>query len=325
MSELTQVLRHVLPSTDPNALVDVATGDDAAVYRLDAERALVVSLDFFSPVVDDPATYGRIAAANALSDVYAMGGRPLFALNIVGFPRDLLGEGVLEEIVRGGAETCRQAGIPVLGGHSVDDVEPKFGLVAVGEVEPASMVTNAGARPGQALVATKALGTGVVTTALKADQAPPEVTEAAVRSMTTLNREAASAMVAAGVTGATDISGFGLLGHLRALLRASGAAAEVEADRVPLLPGARELAEAGHVPGGTRRNLDDLEPDLTTEPGISPTTRVLLADAQTSGGLLMAVDPERLDELLRRLDATPGGGAQVGRITEGRGGSIRVV
>ena len=252
----------MLPVDDPRALVDAAAGDDAAVYRLADDRALVVSTDFFTPIVDDPFDFGRIGAANGLSDVYAMGAEPLFALNLVAFPRALLGEGILEEIVRGGSEVCREAGIAVLGGHSIDDAEPKFGLVAVGEVHPTHMVTNARARPGDKLVLTKPLGSGIVATAIKAGAAPAALIEEAVDVMAALNRGAAQAMVAVGVRAATDVTGYGLLGHLRALLRASGASAAVEPRAVPILEGVLELAEKGHVPSGTRRNLVDLEADV---------------------------------------------------------------
>jgi selenide,water dikinase len=324
MSELTQVLRRLLPVEDPNALVDASSGDDAAVYRISDDRALVVSLDFFTPIVDDPYDFGRIGAANALSDIYAMGARPLFGLNLVGFPRTLLGEGLLEEIIAGGAATCREAGIPVLGGHSIDDPEPKFGMVAVGEVRIADLVTNAAARPGDKLVLTKPLGSGIVATAIKADAAAADVVAGAVEVMTTLNDRAARAMLAAGVKAATDVTGFGLLGHLRSLLRSSGAAAVIEAGAVPLLPGAFELAEAGHIPGGTKRNLEDLEGDLSWGSGVGRALRTVLVDAQTSGGLLMAVPAAVLESLLAGLAAEKISAALVGEVTEGRPGAITV-
>jgi selenide, water dikinase len=324
MAELAHVLRHMLPVDDPNVLVGHTTGDDAAVYRLSADRALVVTADFFTPIVDDPFDFGRIAAANALSDVYAMGARPLFALNLVGFPRKLLSEGLLEEILRGGGEVAREAGVPILGGHTIDDAEPKYGMVAIGEVDPERMVTNAGARPGDVLVLTKALGAGIIATAIKAGAAPASVVASAVRSMATLNRGAAEAMVAAGLRAATDVTGFGLLGHLRSMLRASGASARLSASDVPLLEGAAELLHAGHVPGGTRRNLEDLGPDVTFGPGVSDTLRTLLADAQTSGGLLMAVPPDRLDGVLAWLkDAAPVA-AVIGVVERGEAGRIVV-
>ncbi len=321
---MAHVLRHMLPVDDPNVLVGHATGDDAAVYRLSADRALVVTADFFTPIVDDPFDFGRIAAANALSDVYAMGARPLFALNLVGFPRKLLSEGLLEEILRGGGEVAREAGIPILGGHTIDDAEPKYGMVAIGEVDPERMVTNAGARPGDVLVLTKALGAGIIATAIKAGAASGSVVAAAVSSMATLNRGAAEAMVAAGLRAATDVTGFGLLGHLRSMLRASKASARLRAADVPLLEGAAELLAAGHVPGGTRRNLEDLAPDVTFDAGVSDAHRTLLADAQTSGGLLMAVPPDRLDGVLGWLkDAAPVA-AVIGVVERGEAGRIVV-
>jgi len=324
MTELTQVLRHLVPVDDPDALVDASTGDDAAVYRLAPDRALVVSTDFFGPIVDDPFDFGRIAAANALSDVYAMGARPLFALNLVGFPRDRLEDGTLGEIVRGGGHTCREAGIPVLGGHSIDDPEPKFGLVAVGEVHPDRMVTNAGARPGDVLVLTKPLGSGAVATAIKAGEAPDETIRRAVEVMATLNRAAAEAAVAAGVRAGTDITGYGLLGHARNLMRASGVACTMRAADVPLLEGAAELVAAGHVPGGTKRNLADMAGDVVWQGDLPEAVRTLLADAQTSGGLLLCVPPDRVEALVATLDGTTQA-AVIGVVTAGRAGQVTVV
>jgi len=325
MSELTQVLRHLAPVQDADALVDASTGDDAAVYRLSADRALVVTADFFAPVVDDPFDFGRIAAANALSDVYAMGARPLFALNLVGFPRNLLGEGLLDEIIRGGSEACGRAGIPILGGHSIDDAEPKYGLVAVGDVHPGRILTNAGARAGDVLVLTKPLGTGVVATAIKAAAAGPEVVRRAVEVMATLNDGAAKAAVAAGVEACTDVTGFGLLGHLHRMLLASGVSAEVRAASVPLLEGAAELAAAGHVPGGSNRNAADLRDAVTWTASPEPPTRTLLTDAQTSGGLLMCVAPGAADALLGALSDAAPAAAVIGRVTAGAAGSISVL
>lgn len=325
MAELAQVLRHMLPVEDPMAMVDASTGDDAAVYRLSADRALVVTTDFFTPVVDHAFDFGRIAAANALSDVYAMGGRPLFALNLLSFPRKLLGEGLAEEIIRGGSAICREADIPVLGGHSIDDPEPKFGMVAVGEVDPDKIVRLFGALPGDLLVLTKAIGTGVISTALKAGVVDEAVLASAVDSMVTLNSTAAEAMVAHGIRSGTDVTGYGLLGHLRNLVRASGLAAEVTAGAVPLLPGAIALVQAGHVPGGTTRNLADLAEDVAWAAEISEPVRTLLADSQTSGGLLMAVPPDRIDTLMAGLRGSGTTAAVIGKLTEGRVGYMSVV
>ena len=309
----------MLPVDDPAVLVDASTSDDAAVYRLDAQRALVVTADFFTPIVDDPFDFGRIAAANALSDIYAMGARPLFGLNLVAFPRDLLDQGILEEILRGGGEVAREAGAAVLGGHSIDDPEPKYGLAVVGEVAPDEVVRNSTARPGDALVLTKALGTGIIATALKAGHASPGVVEAAVESMVALNSAAAAAMRQHGAHACTDVTGYGLLGHLREMARASGLGATVEAGRVPILPGAEPLVANGHVPGGTRRNLEDLGEDV--EWGrTGRTMRTILADAQTSGGLLIALPPDRAEALAEELDA-----AVIGSLEEGPAGRLQVL
>jgi selenide,water dikinase len=318
------VLRRLVPFADPSVLVDASTMDDAAVYRIAPDRALVATLDFFTPIVDDPYDFGWIAATNALSDIYAMGARPLFALNIVAFPRNLLDQGLLDEILRGGGDVAREAGIAIVGGHSVDDPEPKYGLVAIGEVHPDRVVRNSTAQAGDVLVLSKPIGTGVIATAIKKDAAPPELVRAAVASMTTLNRGAAQAMTAAGAHAATDVTGFGLLGHLRSLARASGVAAQIHASAVPLLPGVRELAAAGHIPGGTRRNLEDLASDVWFD-DIDDVTRIVLADAQTSGGLLISVPPDRAEDLIARLrDARTPVAAVIGELTAGASGRITV-
>jgi|TARA_B100000809_G_C15051094_1_gene498958 selenide,water dikinase len=324
MSELTQVLRHVLPVEDPNVLVGHTTGDDAAVYRMTDDRALVVTADFFTPIVDDPYDFGRIAATNALSDIYAMGATPLFVLNLVGFPRDLLGDGILDEILRGGSDVTRSIGVPTLGGHSIDDAEPKYGLVAVGEVHPGRMVTNAGAKPGDVLVLTKPLGSGVIATAIKQGEAPDDVITTAVEVMVTLNAGAAEAMRNAGVISGTDVTGFGLLGHLHNLLRASGVAANLRSRDVPLISGARELVEAGHVPGGTKRNLEDLVESVSFADSVDDFSRTLLGDAQTSGGLLMCVSPDAVDALLLDLEGRSPVAAVIGEVVAGTAGRISV-
>jgi selenide, water dikinase len=301
-------------------LVGAGTSDDAAVYRLDGGRALVATVDFFTPIVDDPYDFGRIAAANALSDIYAMGGRPRFALNIIAFPRDLLGTGLLGEIVRGGGDIALEAGIAVIGGHSIDDAEPKFGMCVIGEVAPDGIVRNRGARPGDVLVLSKPIGTGVIATAIKQGAAPADVVRSAVAAMTTLNRGAAEAMVQVGVSAATDVTGFGLLGHLSNLLRGDGLGARIGSADVPLLPGAREQAGAGFIPGGTRRNLEDTAGAVSWGAGVDDTTRLLLCDAQTSGGLLMAVSPDRVTELQGQLRARQApAGAVIGEVTDGPG------
>ena len=275
--------------------------------------------------MDDALTFGRIAAANALSDVYAMGGRPLYCLNLVGWPREKLSLELLGEVLRGAAEVVRQAGASIVGGHSIDDPEPKYGLVVVGEVDPATMTTNAAARPGDWLVLTKPIGTGIIATALKREAAPEEVIASAVAAMTTLNEGAARAARAAGVRAATDVTGFGLLGHLRAMLAASGAAARLWAGAVPLLPEVRTLAAAGHVPGGSRRNLDSVAGIAIFDAALTELDRLILADAQTSGGLLLAVGPEAGPSLLEglRREGTPVA-VVVGVVTSGTAGRIAV-
>lgn len=328
MSELAQVLRPLLPHGDPHALVDASSGDDAAVYLLEGEttRAIVVSVDFFTPMVDDANDFGQIAATNALSDLYAMGARPLFALNLLGFPRRLLDSGLAEEIIAGAAKVATAAGVPILGGHSIDDPEPKFGMVVVGEANADRLVTNAGARAGSRLVVTKALGTGLITTALKNDATDDSTIAAAVASMTTLNDAACAAMLEVGVEAATDVTGFGLVGHLRTLLKSSGCEAVLRSEAVPMLPGALELARAGQIPGGSRRNLADLADDVVWGAGIDEATRIVLSDAQTSGGLLMAVTGDRLDALLAALAAREVDAAVIGTVVEGtRPGRIEVV
>lgn len=293
----------MVPYEDAAVLVDASTGDDAAVYLIAEDRALVATTDFFTPIVDDPYDFGRIAAANALSDIYAMGARPLFALNLVAFPRELLDQNILSEILRGGSEIALEAGIAIIGGHSIDDKEPKYGLCVIGEMDPRFVMRNSGAQPGDLLVLTKPIGTGVISTALKKEQAPADVIAVAVRSMTTLNRPAAESMLRVGASAATDVTGFGLLGHLASMLRASGVAARVRAGLVPLLPGARDLAEAGHIAGGTRRNMEDAQSITTWAADVSPVEQALLCDAQTSGGLLISIAANHADELLEALRA----------------------
>jgi selenium donor protein len=288
--ELGQVLEALPPLTDPRVLVGAGTGDDAAVYRIAPDRALVATVDFFTPIVDDPAAYGAIAAANALSDVYAMGATPLFALSIVGFPRDKLDTGLLAKIVAGGAAKLAEAGVPVVGGHSVDDNEPKFGYAVTGEVHPERMVTNRGAQPGDQLFLTKPLGTGLVATAIKRGLCPRHLVETAIAVMSELNQAASVAMLEAGTHAATDVTGFGLLGHLRNF----GVGAEIDSRAVPYMFGVRELASVDLFPSGSRRNHASLAADVDWG-GLPEVEQLLLSDAQTSGGLLVAIPPASAD------------------------------
>ncbi|MGH7448949.1 MAG: selenide, water dikinase SelD [Longimicrobiales bacterium] len=324
-AELSHVLRNLVPYADPAVLIDASTCDDAAVYQIDERRAIVATVDFFTSIVDDPYDFGRIAAANALSDIYAMGARPRFALSLVGFPRDLLGRGILEEIVRGGGDIALEAGIAIIGGHSVDDAEPKFGMCVIGEADPALITRNSGAQAGDVLVLTKPIGTGVIATGIKRGLASDDVIREAVACMTTLNRGAAEAMLRVGASAATDVTGFGLLVHLRNMLRASGVSAVIDAGAVPLLPGAAELAAAGCISGGTRRNLEDVASDVTWADSLTELQRLLICDAQTSGGLLIAVAPDRVERLITELTAelTPVA-TVVGTLGDAPAGTIRV-
>lgn len=313
------MLRHVPHVEDPRVLVDASSRDDAAVWRLSADRALVATVDFFTPIVDDAATWGAIAAANALSDLYAMGAAPLFALELVGWPRETLPLDLLGEVMRGASEVCRSAGCLVLGGHSIDDREPKFGLAAVGEAHPDRLLTNAAARPGDLLVLTKPLGTGILTTALKRGLVREADLAEAIASMTALNDGAMRAALAAGLRAATDVTGFGLLGHLANVRAASGVGAELWFDALPLLPRARELAAAGVIPGGTTRNLEAAA-GTAWDPSLTAAERLLCCDAQTSGGLLLAVPPARRDALLAALAAESTlAAAVIGRCTADAG------
>ncbi len=278
----------------------ISTADDAGVYRIAPDLALVQTVDVFTPIVDDPYWFGAIAAANALSDVYAMGGTPRMALNIAGFPRAKLSLDILGEILRGGADKCAEAGVAVIGGHTIDDPEPKFGLAVTGFVHPDRVVTNASARPGDRLILTKPLGMGVITTGIKQERTSKGTIDEAIRLMATLNKAAAQAMTEVGVSAATDITGFGLLGHLHEMTRAAGVRASIQLSRVPILEEAWGLARQGAVPAGTERNRASLQQAVIWK-GVDEDAQILLCDAQTSGGLLIAVPAARLDRLLRSL------------------------
>jgi selenide, water dikinase len=313
---LLPIVRGLPAASAPELLVGSATADDAAVWRVSDELALVQTVDFFTPVVDDPYDFGRIAAANALSDVYAMGGRPLTALNLVAWPLDKLGPEPLADVLRGGLDVVRSAGAEVVGGHSIDDPEPKYGLAVTGAVHPERMVTNAGGRAGDVLVLTKPLGGGAVVTARKRGAADDAMLAAAVEAMAALNADASVAAVAAGASAMTDVTGFGLLGHLHALGRESGVAAEVDAAAVPAIDGVEALlADDGAVSGGSRRNREYAEGFASFEAGIEPWRERLVCDATTSGGLLVAVEPARAGEVP---------GAVVGRLVAGEPGAIFV-
>ncbi len=304
------------------------TSDDAAVYRLGPDLALVQTLDYFTPIVDDPYSFGAIAAANALSDLYAMGATPLFALNIVGFPVNTLPLAVLKDILRGGADKAKEAGIGIVGGHSIDDAEPKYGLVCTGRIHPDRIWKNVGAKVGDDLILTKPLGMGIISTAIKREKASPALIQQAIEIMATLNRGAAEAVSAAGGADAvTDVTGFGLLGHLREMTAGSGVGARLRLGDVPILEGVWELARAGLVPGGTERNFTHLQASQAVEwgAGLTELEQMVLSDAQTSGGLLVAVPRARTAALLEQLRAarTPAA-ARIGEIVEDPRGHIWV-
>ena len=265
------------------------------------DTALIQTVDFFPPIVDDPYAFGQIAVANALSDVYAMGGEPLTALNIVGFPV-ALPKDILGSILVGGAHKAQEAGVLIVGGHTVDDEEPKYGLSVTGVVKPGNEVTNAGAQPGDRLVLTKPIGTGIITTAGKQGVAGQDIIASAVEIMSTLNRDASHAMTSVGANACVDVTGFGLLGHLRGMTRASGVSATVELGTIPFIPGAQDLAEEGVAPGGTHRNLESLEPDVSWDDTVTDIQKLLLADAQTSGGLLIAIPESSTGALIEALE-----------------------
>jgi selenide,water dikinase len=323
-AELQALLAGLPEVRDERVLVGFGSSDDAAVVQIAPGLALVQTVDFFTPIVDDPGDFGAIAAANALSDVYAMGGRPLSALSIVAFPLERLGGAMLRRIVAGALELLGEAGVALVGGHSIDDPEPKFGLAVTGLVDPARILTNAGARPGDALVLTKPLGTGVIATQAKHDRVDPAMLAAAVAVMRARNDVAGAQAIAAGAHAATDVTGFGLLGHAHGIARESGVSLELDAEAVPVLDGVAELLAGGHgISGGTRRTADWARAYTTFAAGVPDWRRWLLADATTSGGLLVAVAPDRAGAGAVDVDVDVNG-ALIGRVADGPAGTIRV-
>jgi selenide,water dikinase len=319
-ADVLPIVKDLPAPTDPRLLVGTPTGDDAAVFRISDDVALVQTIDFFTPLVDDPYDFGRVAAANALSDVYAMGGVPLTAMNVVAFPLEQLGGEVLGAILRGGLDVVTAAGASVVGGHSIKDDEPKYGLAVTGTVHPGRVVSNAGGRAGDVLVLTKPLGVGAIVTAAKRGRAGAELVARAVDVMVELNAEASRAALAAGVHAMTDVTGFGLLGHLHNVARESGLAAEVDAAAVPAIDGVEALLadDAGGVSGGSARNAEWAASFATIDGGVEGWRARLVTDATTSGGLLMAL-PADVDV----ASAVPGG-AVVGRLIDGPAGTIAV-
>jgi len=301
-ADLMQVIRMLPPATpNPDLLVGLETSDDAGVYRLNDELALVQTVDFFTPIVDDPYSFGQIAAANAISDIYAMGGKPLTVLNIVAFPISTLDKQILADILRGAADKVQEAGATLVGGHSIDDKEPKFGMAVTGLIHPDKVKTNAGAKPGDKLILTKPIGVGILTTSIKKDQLTEEEVKRVTKVMATLNKTAAEVMSGYDVHGCTDVTGFGLMGHASEMARGSGVGLRIVKDRVPVLPRVRELAEQGFVPGGTKNNFKHVESIVTFPESMDQIDRWILCDAVTSGGLLISVNTEEADRMLAEL------------------------
>jgi selenide,water dikinase len=296
------VLNQLPGITDPNVLIGTKTADDAAVYRVNDDLAIVQTVDFFTPMVDDPYTYGQITAANALSDIYAMGAEPLFALNIVGFPANSLPLEVLAAILKGGADKAAEAGVSIIGGHTIIDAEPKYGLAVTAVIHPGKVISNAGARAGDRLILTKPLGTGIITAALKQGKASDDALAEATGVMIALNKGAAVAMVTVGVHACTDVTGFGLVGHLAEMVSGSGVGAEINFSKIPVISEALQLVRQGIVPGSSIRNLEFIRDRLDIADGVSDDDLLVLADAQTSGGLLIAVSAEKADALRAELE-----------------------
>jgi len=311
--------------SDERVIVGFNGHDDAAVVRLDDGKLLVQTVDFFTPIVDDPYQFGQIAAANSLSDIYAMGAKPIFALNIVGFPINDLPNEMLTTILQGGADKAKEAGIPTVGGHSVDDKEPKYGLVVTGEVEEKNIVTNKSATPGDVLVLTKPLGTGIIATAIKKGLAKNDIIKTAVESMSALNDLASKIMVELGVKTATDVSGFGLLGHLNEICKASKVSAEIKYDDLPLLPGVNKLASDGIIPGGTKRNLSFAESFTQFLEDRTKIEKLITSDAQTSGGLLISLPPDSAKMFIKKFnERSPIKAQEIGNIIKQKTNTIYV-
>lgn len=322
---LGRLLPHLPGNNNPDILIGSSTSDDAGVYRISSDQALVQTVDFFTPIVDDPYDFGRISAVNSLSDVYAMGGRPLTALNIFCFPEGDLPEDVMLDILRGGAEICTQANVALLGGHSVSDKELKYGLSVTGVVHPDKVISNAGGQPGDALYLTKPLGTGLISNALMNGVAADDIIQSAVDSMIRLNRIPAELAVAVGVHAMTDITGFGLLGHLSEVIRASGLEAVISAFSLPVLPGAMQIAGSGsYFSGGERKNQSFVESTLVIDPGVEEAWVRLAVDPQTSGGLLIAISVEKCKDFEESMQEAGEKAWKIGCLEQGEPGRIRL-
>lgn len=324
-ADLADVIRTLPPTVpNPNLLVGLDTSDDAGVYRLTEDLAIVQTVDFFTPIVDDPYSFGQVAAANAISDIYAMGGKPLTALNIVAFPIHTLDKEILAEILRGAGDKLKEAGATLVGGHSIDDKEPKFGLAVTGIVHPDKVRTNAGARPGDKLILTKPIGVGILTTSIKRNLLSDEEITRVTNVMATLNKTAAETMESYDVHACTDVTGFGLLGHATEMAKGSKTSLRIYKDQVPILPRVRELAEAGAVPGGTKNNFAHIEKDVTFPENMDHIDQWILCDAVTSGGLLISVADEEAEELLAELQKSGVEASIIGEVTKEMPGRIIV-
>tara|TARA_B100001123_G_scaffold61438_3_gene67047 strand:+ start:9642 stop:10616 length:975 start_codon:yes stop_codon:yes gene_type:complete len=297
---LAQVLRQLNIPENPNLIVGSATGDDAAVYKMSESQALVVTVDFFPPIVDDPWFYGAISAANSISDIYAMGGKPFLALNIACFPSDLPIE-ILSEIQKGGQEKAAEAGVIIVGGHTINDEEPKYGMAVIGSLEPGKEVTKSGSKVGDKLILTKPIGTGLITTGGKQNVVNKLTMDKALESMSLLNKDASEAMMDVGVNSCTDITGFGLLGHMKDMMTSSGVTANIYSSKVPILDGSLELAKSNIFPDGTNRNIDYVADLVSWDPSLEDHMKLILCDPQTSGGLLISVDESKLELLIGQL------------------------
>ncbi len=322
---LTQVLRQLPDEMDPDLLVGVEMSDDAGVYRISEDTALILSVDFFPPLVDDPFTFGQISAANALSDIYAMGGDPKLALNIVCFPKKLPVE-VLNEIIRGGVDKLKEAGALLVGGHTIEDEEIKYGLSVTGFVHPERLMKNSSAVPGDRLVLTKPIGTGVVASAMKAGRCSEADAEAALSSMRSLNKVAGGLIHSAGASACTDITGFGLVGHAFEMAEASGVTVKIDSAKVPLLPGVKKLAaNRKNLPRNIKSNMEHMAGSVTSDPGIESELLTLLHDPQTSGGLLISIGTDKCDALIEKLNDSTVDARIVGEVIEARDGEVVIV
>ena len=319
------MLRRLPIVSDPRLLIGVGTSDDAAVFQITPDIALVQSVDFFPPIVDDPYLYGAIAASNSLSDIYAKGGRPILALNLGAFPAGM-SKAIVGDILEGGAAKATEAGVLIVGGHTIDDAEPKYGMAVTGLIKPGDQIANSSAQVGDKLILTKSLGTGLITTAAKQDRCPEGLLQMAIEIMVGLNKSASEVMMHEGVNACTDISGFGFLGHLREVVEASGVAARIYNSRVPIMDGVWGLADDGLAPGGTHRNVKSVEPLVSYSSSLPKSARFVLCDPQTSGGLLITSPPEKAEGLLEALHrAGVGEAALIGEVLDGPRGTIEVL